>query len=130
MTVPAITSLYAGCFTLLFAWANWRLFRFSSALKVPFRHRGEIVGDTPWLVLMIYLAETSGVSPWMLHTFALSALLTRIRHMQLFARDLGKWTDRTGTQAAVMWLLILGLAAVLMVQTAGLFPAGRTAAGG
>lgn len=124
MTVPAITSLYAGCFTLLFAWANWRLYRFSTHLKVPYRYRSEIVGDVPWLMLLIFLAETSGLSPWVLHAFALPALLTRMRHIAFFVRDLGKWKDHTANLVGLTWLLTGGLAAVLVLHSAGVLSAG------
>jgi hypothetical protein len=114
MTVPAITTLYASCFTLLFAWANWRLFRFSQGLKVPYRHRPEIIGDSVWALLLLLMAEVNGVPGWSLHVFASLVLMTRIRLIWLFNRDLGKWPDRTAPSVLINWALIvagaLGLA--------------------
>jgi len=108
MTVPVITTLYASCFTLLFAWANWRLFRFAQGLKVPYRHRPEIIGEAVWVLLLLLMAEMSGVTGWILHVFALPALLTRFRLIWLFNRALGKWPDQSASVVLFNWVLIVG----------------------
>ena len=75
MTVPVITSFYAGMLSLLLAWANWRAYRFAQGLKVPFRYRPEIAGSLPWVLFLMVLLEFQLGSQWWLHLAGLATIL-------------------------------------------------------
>ncbi|MEZ5597638.1 MAG: hypothetical protein R3E84_14830 [Pseudomonadales bacterium] len=103
MTVPVITTLYASLLAIVVTWVTWKGSRFHAGLRVPYRYRPEILGETPFALLLLLLAEQLRLPPVVLHLGGILVLAGRLESARILLHHMGKWSASPSRGSILTW---------------------------
>ncbi|MFM7707139.1 MAG: MAPEG family protein [Gammaproteobacteria bacterium] len=123
-----ITGLYAGLCGLLFIWLSWKVVVERQRSKVGLGDGGDpdlqrairvhanFIEYTPLALVLLALAEMSGMADAVVHGFGIALVIVRVLHAQGLGATAGYSRGRYfGTLGT--WLIIIGLSLLLVVTT-------------
>lgn len=127
MMILRFTPIYAGLLAVLVLFLGYRVTLFrreegiaygdqkaSKAMQGAIRAHTNAIENIPIGLLLLLMLELNHLTPWLLHVFGLTLLLSRAMHAWGISRRLGASTGRFyGT--ALTWLCVALMAATNIV---------------
>lgn len=127
MSACPITSIYAALCGLLLLWLSWRVVEVRRSERIGLGHadnrllerrvriHGNFVEHVPMVLLLMALAEGSGIAAWALHLAGATLVLARLLHAWGLSMSAGLSTGRFWG-VLLTWLTIFGLSLHLLLH--------------